>query len=57
MKNNENEFEINLGNYYGTVTFAKRQGEYVIELDDWDDTQGLAISEEFYEAAKKEFLK
>ena len=47
MKNNENEFEINLGNYNGTVTFAKRQGEYVIELDDWDDTQGLAISEEF----------
>ena len=46
-----------LSNYYGTVKFEVRNGEYVMTLDDWDYLQAVVVSKEFYEAAKKEFLK
>ena len=46
-----------LSNYYGTVKFEVRNGEYVMTLDDWEDLQAVVVSKEFYEAAKKEFLK
>ena len=46
-----------LSNHYGTVKFEVRNGEYVMTLDDWDCLQAVVVSREFYEAAKKEFLK
>lgn len=54
---NNKEIKTNLSNYYGEVIFAERNGEYVMLLDDWNYLQGISISKEFYEAAKKEFLK
>lgn len=46
-----------LSNYYGTVKFEIRNGEYVMTLDDYDCLQAVVVSKEFYEAAKKEFSK
>lgn len=46
-----------LSNHYGTVRFEVRNVEYVMTLDDFDDLQAVVVSKEFYEAAKKEFLK
>lgn len=51
------EIETNLSNYYGTVVFVDRGDECVMELDDWEGVQGIVISREFFEAAKKEFQK
>lgn len=52
---NKIDFVTDLDNYYGTVGFADRNGEYIMVLDDWDCEQSISISKEFYEAAKKEF--
>ena len=49
--------KTDLGNYYGSVSFDKRNDEYVMCLDDWDVEQAVSISKEFYEMAKKEFSK
>ena len=46
-----------LSNYYGTVKFEVRNGEYVMTLNDRDYLQAVVVSKEFYEAAKKEFSK
>ena len=54
---NDETIATELSNYYGTVKFEFRNGEYVITLDDWDDLQAVVVSKEFYEAAKKEFSK
>lgn len=54
---NEEIIETDLSNYYGTVKFEVRNGEYVMTLDDWDYLQAVVVSREFYEAAKKEFSK
>lgn len=49
------EIKTDLANYYGEVVFAQRKDEYVMELENWDGVQGIAISKEFFEAAVKEF--
>lgn len=52
-----NEIKTNLSNYYGSVCFSERNGEYVMTLDDYNHEQGIVISKEFYDAAVKEFSK
>ena len=54
---NDETIVTELSNYYGTVKFEVRNGEYVMTLDDWDYLQAVVVSKEFYEAAKKEFSK
>jgi hypothetical protein len=49
------EIKTDLANSYGEVVFAQRKDEYVMELENWDGVQGIAISKEFFEAAVKEF--
>ena len=54
---NDETIATELSNYYGTVKFEVRNGEYVMTLDDYDCLQAVVVSKEFYEAAKKEFSK
>ena len=56
-KQNPLEFDIDIGGYYGAVTFVKRGNEYAIEFMNDDGLQTLSISEEFFKAAQKELLK
>lgn len=46
-----------VGNYYGEILFRKRNGLFVMELNNYDGPTILEISEEFFLAAKKEFEK
>ena len=54
---NDETIVTKLSNYYGTVKFEVRNGEYVMTLNDRDYLQAVVVSREFYEAAKKEFSK
>ncbi len=49
------EIKTDLANSYGEVVFAQRKDEYVMELENLDGVQGIAISKEFFDAAVKEF--
>lgn len=49
------EIKTDLANYYGEVVFAQRKDEYVMELENYNGVNGIAISKEFFEAAVKEF--
>lgn len=51
------EIKTGLKTQYGEVKFEVRNGEFVMTLDDEGVIQGIVISKDFYEAAKKEFSK
>jgi hypothetical protein len=46
---------LGLGNYYGDVVARERDGKYFLELDNWDGTGKIEISQELFEMIKKEF--
>jgi hypothetical protein len=49
--------DMGLSNYYGKVTAFKGDDKFYIQLDNYDGADQIEISEEFYNAIKKEFEK
>jgi hypothetical protein len=47
--------QLGLSNYYGDVVAREKDGKFFLELDNWDGTNRIEISQELYEMIKKEF--
>lgn len=47
--------DLNLGNYYGDVEAVEIEGSYFLQLDCWNGTGQVEISEELYKLIESEF--
>lgn len=45
-----------IGNYYGTVEAYSQLGKYYMVIDDYNGNDQVEISEEFFNAIRKEFV-
>ena len=46
---------LRLGNYYGEVVAVEKEGKYYLELDNYDGTNEVEISQELYKMIEGEF--
>lgn len=47
--------ELGLANYYGEVVAVEKEDKYFLQLDNYDGTGEVEISQRLYEMIKSEF--